>query len=92
MFNVPRADFLCRRVSPVIAHYMSSLMILPIVVLICMAGTGLLAALRPEVWMEVFLSKSQREHLTGRMDFVRDFGWVFFACTALIAVALVFTR
>ncbi len=59
-------------------------MLLPVAAFGIMALVGLLAALRPRVFMEYFLADYQRERLWGNMGLVSQIGWFLFGCSTFM--------
>jgi len=62
----------------------------PLLLLAAFACVGLIAALRPEAFTRYFLAEYQRKALSGQLNFVSTFGWVFFSGSVMLLIALIF--
>jgi hypothetical protein len=62
----------------------------PLLLLAAFACIGLIAALWPEAFTRYFLAEYQRNALSGQLNYVSTFGWVFFCSSVLVFTAFIF--
>jgi hypothetical protein len=62
-------------------------MLIPLLIFILIGSMGLLAALRPDMYIRTFLAESQRRALSGNLRSVSLTGWVIFGGCVLTGIA-----
>lgn len=65
-------------------------MLVPLLIFASVGCLGLLAALRPEVYVRYFLAEFQRRALSGNLKAVSFVGWVIFCGCMAVVIALPF--
>jgi hypothetical protein len=63
-------------------------MLIPLLFFVLIGSMGLLAALRPDMYIRTFLAESQRRALSGNLRSASLTGWVIFGGCALTVIAL----
>ncbi len=65
-------------------------MLVPELLILAFAASGLFAALRPKVWCNCFLAEYQRKQVAGNIRIISQLGWVFFAVGLFVLACVVF--
>ena len=65
-------------------------MLVPLLIFVLVGCMGLFAALRPEAYIRYFLAESQRRALSANLRGVSITGWIIFAASSVVAIAIPF--